>query len=181
LKKTFSFLAILAMCFCFSAATAKADGGTDPVLYYTLTGGPTDAPITMTFALPVNPDMSDPDNYDDGIGFQVDPINLVINGTPTNNDCLYFYSLFAGGAFQDFNGNVNLMNPLGSNVMLYSGPESDPTMLLINGPITLTDYDTGTETYTLNVSTVPAPEPVSLMLLASGIVALGLMRKYRTA
>ena len=169
------------MCFCFSAATAKADGSSGPDLYYTLTGGPTDAPVTMTFALPVNPDMSDPDNFNVGIGFQVEPIDLEINGTPTDNDCLYFYSLFAGGAFQDFNGTVNLMNIPGSEIMLYSGPESDPTMLLLNGPIPLTDYDTGTETYTLTVSTVPAPEPVSLMLLASGIFALCLMRKFRTA
>jgi hypothetical protein len=65
--------------------------------------------------------------------------------------------------------------------MLYSGPESNPTMLPLSGPITLTDFDTGTETYTLTVSSVTAPEPTSLLLLASGIVGLCLMRKFRTA
>lgn len=170
------------MCFCFSAVSAKADGGgSGPDLYYTLTGGPADAPVVVTFALPVNPTIGGPDDYDMGIGFQVEPIDLTVNGTPVDNDCIYFYTLFAGGAFQDFNGTVDLMNIVGSNVMLYSGDESDPTMLLLPGPIALTDYDTGTEAYTLTVSNVPCPEPGSLMLLASGIVALGLMVKVRTA
>jgi hypothetical protein len=179
LKKILSLFAILAMSFCFSAASTKADGGgTD--LYYTLTGGPSDAPITATFAVPVNPTLT-PDDYDEGLGFQVEPIDLVINGVPVNDDCIYFYSLFGEGGFQDYDGNFDLMNPTGSNVMLYSGTEDSPTMLMFTDPITLTDYDTGTETYTLTVSTVPAPEPASLMLVACGIVALCLMRKFRTA
>jgi hypothetical protein len=181
-KKIFSVFAVAAIFFCVSAARVKADGGSSgPDLYYTLTGGPADAPVVMTFALPVNPTIGGPDNYDPGIGFQIEPIDLTINGTPTDNDCLYFYTLFAGGAFQDFNGNVNLMNTPGSTVLLYSGDEWDPTMLLLSGPLALTDYDTGTLSYTLTNSTVPAPEPATLMLLASGIIGLGLALKFRTA
>ena len=169
------------MCLCFSARTAKADGGGDGDLLYTLTGGPTSDPITVTFELPQNPNIGGPDNYDMGLGFQIDPIDLTIDGTPVDNDCLYFYSLLGGGGLQDNNSTFNLMNPDGSNTMLYSGPESNPTMLFMNGPVTLTDYDTGTEAYTLTVSSVTAPEPTSLLLLASGIIALCVMWKFRTA
>jgi hypothetical protein len=181
LNKIFSLFAILAMCVCFSAATAKADGGGSGDLLYTLTGGPSNDPITVTFDLPQTPTIGGSDNYDMGEGFQIDPINLTVNGTPVDNDCLFFYSLFGGGGLQDNNSTFNLMNPVGSTTMLYSGPESNPTMLPLSGPITLTDFDTGTETYTLTVSSVTAPEPTSLLLLASGIVGLCLMRKFRTA
>lgn len=180
MNKTLSLFAILAMCFCFSAATAKADGGTSGDLLYTLTG-PASDPITLTFELPVNPTIGT-GNYVSGFGFQVNPIDLTVNNELVNNDCLFFYNNAWGGGFEDNNGLFSFMNPDGSNVpVLYSGDESAPTMLTTGGPVTLTNFVTDSGDYTLTVTTATAPEPASMMLLASGIVALCLMRKFRSA
>ena len=168
------------MCLCFSAATAKADGGGNGDLLYTITG-PSSNPITVTFELPQNPTIGGPDNYDMGFGFQVDPINLMVNNTPIDNDCLFFYNVSWGGGLEDNDGLFSLINPDGSNASLYGGNESVPSMTMPLGPISLDDFDSGTPGYTLTVAQVTAPEPTSLLLLVSGIVGLCLMRKFRTA
>jgi hypothetical protein len=176
-KKILSSLAVIGLFCCLSAGAAKADGGGGDLLY-TLTG-PASNPISVTFELPVNPTIGGPDNYDLGFGFQVDPIDLTINGVADPNDCLFFYNVAYDGGLQDNNGVFNLMNPDGVNTALYSGPESSPTMLALSGPVTLNDFESESGDYTLTVTT--AAEPTSLLMLASGIVALGLMRKLRTA
>jgi hypothetical protein len=178
-KKILSITAILGLFCCLSAGAAKADGGGGDLLY-TLTG-PASDPISVTFELPFTPTIGGPDNYDLGFGFQVDPINLTINGVADPNDCLFFYSVAQYGGFEDNNLAFNLMNPAGVFTSLYSGLESNPTMLALNGPVTLNDFETQSGDYTLTVTPVAAPEPASFMLLACGIVAIGLTRKMRTA
>ncbi|MGA8038277.1 MAG: PEP-CTERM sorting domain-containing protein [Candidatus Acidiferrales bacterium] len=178
MKKTLSVLAILTLSFCFAATNAKADGGGSGDVLYTITG-PSSNPITVTFELPVNPTIGGPDNYDMGFGFQVEPIDLTVNGVAEPNDCLFFYNVNWDGGFEDNDGLFSLMNPAGVLTALYSGSESDPTMLILPGPITLNDFESESGDYTLTVSTVP--EPTSLMLLATGILALCLARKFRTA
>jgi hypothetical protein len=69
-------------------------------------------------------------------------------------------------------------------VQLYSGSEATPTMLDemmlgFSGPIPLLDFMTGAADYSLTVTPVSTPEPASLPLLVSGIVALLAMRKKR--
>ncbi len=179
MRKTYSILAILALSLLCAVGSAKADGGgSGSDLLYTITG-PSSDPITVTFELPVNPTIGGPDNYNMGFGFQVEPIDLTVNGVAVPNDCLYFYNVNWEGGLEDNNLLFSLMNPNGTFTPLYSGSESAPTMLMLPGPITLNDFETESGDYTLTVSAVP--EPASLMLLAAGIVALCLMRKLRTA
>ncbi len=179
MKKILSMAAILAIFCCVSAGAAKADGGSGDLLY-TLTG-PASNPISVTFELPYTPTIGGPDNYSMGFGFQVDPIDLTVNGVAVPNDCLFFYSLTAFGGFTDNNDLFNLMNPDGTFTQLYTGWESNPTMLALSGPVTLNDFESQSGDYTLTVTPVAAPEPASFMLLACGIVAIGLTRKLRTA
>lgn len=144
-----------------SVGIASAD-----TLSYSFSGA-----ISASFELPVNPT---PTIFDLGFGFEVTPINLMINGV-ASNDFLVFYNAdpITGGG-----GGVGAFS-CGSCVdfsftgpQLYSGPESSPTMLALAG-ITLTDGITGEP-----VGTISTPEPSALSLMVVGlfgILSLGLI------
>ncbi len=147
-----------------SVGTAKADGTS--LLAYNLTG-----PVDATFELPVNFTVASGD-YGLGEGFFVTPIDLAIDGSPVSGDFLIFCSSSMGGAFEDWDGLVNLTGP-----QLYTGPENDPTMSGIPGNISLSDFNTGAGGYTLTVTPVSTPEPTSILLLGTGLLSLFLKRR----
>jgi hypothetical protein len=146
-----------------SVGTARADGTS--LLAYTLTG-----PVDVTFELPVNFTVASGD-YGLGEGFFVTPLDLTIDGSTVSGDLLIFCNSSKGGAFEDWDGFVNLTGP-----QLYTGPENDPTMSGIPGNIPLFDFNTGAGGYTLCVST---PEPASILLMGTGLLSLFLKRRLK--
>jgi hypothetical protein len=128
----------------------------DSLISYTFTGA-----VSASFDLPVNPTVID---FTLGHGFEVQPINLMLNGV-ASSDTLVFYSAAFGGAFAAFScdscADLNLAGP-----QLYSGSEATPTMLLLNG-VPLTDFDSGAP-----AGSISTPEPSALALLSAGLSAM---------
>jgi hypothetical protein len=150
------------------AVSAKADS----MLYFTLTG-----PTTATFELPTHP-VIEPDNAELGFGFLVTPIDLIINGV-ASNDFLGFYAdgPFGGGggvaAFTSaFNTDFSLIGQ-----QMYKGKEYHP-VFAAHGPMVFFDIDDNAQ-YSLTISKNPpsVPEPSTMLLLAAGLLPLGLLAK----
>jgi hypothetical protein len=180
-KKIFSIAAVLAAFLLVSSGAAKADSGEQVV--YTITG-PSSNPINATFTMDVFPTI-DPDNIAIGEGFTIDPISITINGLDMSGDLVTFYNENYYGGMSDQNGYFSLMNPGGAtNMQFYTGSEAAPQMTIFDGPVTQEDFvsNDGTPyTVTVTTSAITTPEPAGLLLLATGIVALCLMRKMQTA
>jgi hypothetical protein len=178
-KKIFSIAAVLAI-FCFvSAGSAKADG---EQVTYTIVG-PSADPINATFTMDVFPTV-DPDNAVAGEGFTILPTSISINGTDMAGDLITFYNAAGFGGLSDQDGFFSLENIGGAtDAQMYTGSEFTPQMTIYGNPISLLDFVSEDKMYTVTVTTTPitTPEPAGLLLLASGIVALCLMRKMQTA
>ncbi len=158
---------VLAAALLIGAGSAKAD-----TLYFNLTG-----PINATFELPSAPVM-DPTFTDLGFGFMITPTDLIINNAPSD-DFLVFYSPDGDGAFASFDSDLNPYIFL-SGPQIYGGSEMAPTFSVTGDtPIILNDYYTGAADYQLTISTQPTgvPEPSTLLLLAAGLLPLGLLAK----
>lgn len=154
--RTLKLGALLAILTIFAALPAKADSG--GTLDYTLSGGPVSASWTMS-------EDPTPMYVEDGIAFAVNSTNLIVAGWPVD-DIICFFNLSDLGGM-----NTVTYVPDLYGAQLYSGPEDSPTML--TGLFYLTDANG--DCYTLDVT--QAPEPMTWLLLASGLAALALKRK----
>ena len=157
---------MLAALLLLSVATVNADSG--QTVSYTLTGASTDA--TFTVSLGPSPEVSGQNYF-----FMVEPTDLVVNGTSMIDTLVFFTSSELGG----FNGVFEALPDLGGP-QLYSGSESDPTLL--TGVFSLYDLETGAP-YSLTVTsaTAPVPEPTTLLMLVAGLFAVGMGLKRRSA
>ena len=149
------------------AGSAKADS----LLYFSLTG-----PVSATFELPTHPTVSDADY---GVGFLITPINLTVNGVATPGDFMAFYHSGneGGGAFGIFSSTTeDVVSLIG--IQLFSGSEFFP-VFAAHGPVVLSDLDTRDRAYSLTISKNPpsVPEPSTMLLLAAGLLPLGLLAK----
>jgi hypothetical protein len=144
----------------------------DSLLAFTLTGPDG---LNATFELPTDPTI-DPMSADPGFGFCITPIDLVINGAPSD-DFLAFYNTSGGGGFAGFSDDGWNFDFSLYGETLYGGDEYSPIFAPSNGPIELADED-GNGGYFLTMGPLNAtPEPSSLLLILAGIVPLGLLAK----
>jgi hypothetical protein len=157
----------LAALLLLSVATVKADSG--QTVSYTLTGA-TDATFTVSMDTPTSPTPELSGSY----FFMVQPTNLVVDGTSMSDTIVFFNLSDLGGLNSVFDALPDLGGP-----QLYSGSESDPTLL--TGVFSLYDLETGAS-YTLTANAVPAsmPEPTTTIMLLAGLFAVGLGLKRRS-
>jgi PEP-CTERM motif len=148
LLATFIFLAVL---------PAHADSGA--TYNFDLSG-----PVSATWTLSENPT---PIYFQEGTVFAVDASDLVVDGTPVVGDILCFFNLSDLGGL---NSVIALPDLFGQQI--YSGDESNPTIQ--TGVYSFSMWPSG-ETETLTVT--QTPEPTTILLLFSGLAALGLKRK----
>ncbi len=126
--------------------------------------------------------MISPDDSLLDFGFFANPTNLVVDGASVDEQLLFYSAtpILDGEPIPGPAGGLGgFVFPVLAGPQLYSGDEGSPTML--TGTFTLTDFMTGTETYTLVVAPVSTPESGTLVLFGIGLAGLALMRKRRMA
>jgi hypothetical protein len=148
--------ALLAAFIFLAALPAHADSG--DTLSFDLSG-----PVSATWTMSENPT---PMYVEDGTVFAVDVSDLVVNGI-AQPDTICFFSLGDLGGLNSVIALPDLFGP-----QIYTGDEFNPTLL--TGVFNFTTWDTGAQEV---LTVTKAPEPTSLLLLCSGLVAIGLKRK----
>jgi hypothetical protein len=141
-------------------------------LQFTLAG-----PVSATFDLSSGPLTIDSSAFDTGVGFKVAPADLLVNGG--SGDLLVFYNgnPAIGGGIGIFASGTQML-AYASGPQLYGGTEMNPTFA--PGVFTLDDSTSSTTVpgaYTLTITdltTVSTPEPSVTILLAIGLLAVGL-------
>jgi len=175
MKRILQFAILAMILVAVSATSAKADG----TLVYTLTPQGSNTPLA-TWEMPLNPtptcDFSPCFESGNFFTFTTD---VTVNGGAPVSDMLVFLNTTSSNI--DFN-DFSFLLPELTGPQLYSNDESTPMMIIPDsGFFTLVDDGTngvfGT-VYTLNVAVTP--EPATLLLFSSGLVAFGI-RKRRAA
>jgi PEP-CTERM motif-containing protein len=181
MKRALKFAIMAAMFVALSATSAMADGTN---LVYTLTQEGSSTPLA-TWEMPLNPtpscDFSPPSPCSiSGDAFFFTAEVSIDGAAPVADTLLFLNTTPMPVDLSDF----SFLIPELTGSQLYSGDESAPMMIIpASGFFTLIDdgannpATAGTE-YTLAVS--ETPEPATLLLLGSGLVAFG-MRKRRAA
>jgi hypothetical protein len=148
--------ALLATFIFLSALPAHADSGA--TYNFELSG-----PVSATWTMSENPT---PFFVEDGTAFAVDVPDLSMDGGPVLDDTLCFFNFSDGGGL---NSVIALPDFYGAQV--YTGDESNPW------------FQTGVYGFTMDngqsetLCITQAPEPTTMLLLFSGLAALGLKRK----
>jgi hypothetical protein len=152
LVAAFVFLAVL---------PARADSG--DTYQFTMTG-----PVTASWTMSENPT---PYYYEEGTVFLAEAPDLVVDGTSDTSDILCFFNLGDLGGLNSINLLPDFFGP-----QVYSGDESAPTFMTGTYYFTMDSTD---QIETLQIT--QAPEPCTILLLGSGLAALGLKRKRQAA
>jgi hypothetical protein len=157
---------LIAAALFLGAGSARAD----TMLFFSITG-----PTTATFELPTHPTVN-PYKAASDDGFLITPINLTIDGTPSDA-FVAFYLDPNNGALAILNSTVDDVIAL-TGIQLFSGSPFYP-VFAAHGPVVLSDAYTGDPAYTLTIGENPpaVPEPSTMLLLAAGLLPLGLLAK----
>ncbi len=163
------------------AAGAKAD-----TFDYTITTSPPFS-STLTFSLSSS---TAPSAFVAGQGLVYDNVDVTVNGgAPVASEVALgnpsggagIYNLAIGGSISFFGGGVeSILTKLGdpnfaeTGLQLYTGPESDPTLLAG------TFHEGGGATVAVTDVPTATPEPGGVVLLGTGLLgALGMVRRRR--
>lgn len=167
MNRLFRVLVLVCSAMFIGAGIASAD-----TLQFTLSG-----PVSATFDLSSAPAIMT-GNSDPGFGFTITPTSLMVNGA-ASGDFLAFYNAgsIVGGGIGIFASGTELV-ALAIGTQIYSGDEVSPTFA--PGAFTLADGSVvpsvpGAYTLTItDLTTVSTPEPSVTVLLAIGLLAVGL-------
>jgi len=168
MNRIFCVLVLLCSALFIGVGVASAD-----TLEFTLTG-----PVAAVFDMTVNSSgvLTLPFTFDTGFGFVLTPTNLMVNGAPSG-DFLAFYNPSIGGGFGIFASGSDMVS-YASGPQIYGGTEGSPTFA--SGAFTLNNgavVPAVSGVYNLTIkdlSVVAAPEPSVTILLAIGLLAVGL-------
>jgi hypothetical protein len=170
MNRLFYVLVLLCSALFAGAGVASAD-----TLQFTLDKGL--APVAV-FDMTVNSSgvLTLPFTSTLGKGIRVQPTNLTVNGAAAPTDFLAFYNPSLGGGFAIFPSAFSLA-AYASGPQIYGGNENAPTFepgtfLLADG--TAANPVIGTYSLTIKDLTTATPEPSVTILLAIGLLAVGL-------
>ena len=124
---------------------------------------------TYTWQLPSSPALS-PDSFLTGVVFGITDIAYSENDIPQNPAALNFFSLNLGGGLSLGDLIQGIFPISASDFQVYGGTEDAPTFL--TGTFGLTDYASDANGLPATLTITAVPEPSSLMLLATGMLAL---------
>jgi hypothetical protein len=147
------------------AGVASAD-----TLQFVLSG-----PVSASFDLSSTPSIM---TADTGFGFIVTPTNLMVNGAASGDFLVFYNGAPAIGGGLGIFPNAFSNDAYAWGTQIYGGTESNPTFA--PGVFSLIDGDVATSVtgdYTLTITdltTVSTPEPSVTILLAIGLVVVGL-------